>query len=82
MEALNSWIPGPAYDIVLGFNLQHNLNLDEILINDLLGKLHQIFREKEEKNVARINAKYQKQILNIMDKYGIRNIAAPYYIFI
>ena len=78
IEALNSWIPAPAYDIVLDFNLEHNLNLDEILINDLLGNLHKIFREKEEKNVARINAKYQKQILNIMDKYGIRNIAAPY----
>ena len=78
IETLNSWIPGPAYDIVLAFNLEHNLNLDEILINELLGKLNQIFREKEEKNVARIKAKYQKQILNIMDKYGIRNIAAPY----
>lgn len=28
--------------------------------------------------MARISAKYQKQILNIMNKYGIRNIAAPY----
>ena len=78
IETLNSWIPGPAYDIILNFNLEHKLNMDEILINELLGKLNQIFREKEEKNVARIRAKYQKQILNIMDKYGIKNIAAPY----
>ena len=75
---MNSWIPGQVYDVMLNFNLEHNLNMDEILINELLGKLNQIFREKEEKNVARISAKYQKQILNIMDKYGIRNIAAPY----
>ena len=78
IETLNSWIPGQVYDVMLSFNLEHNLNMDEILINELLGKLNQIFREKEEKNVARISAKYQKQILNIMDKYGIRNIAAPY----
>ena len=78
IETLNSWIPGQVYDVMLNFNLEHNLNMDEILINELLGKLNQIFREKEEKNVARISAKYRKQILNIMDKYEIRNIAAPY----
>ena len=39
---------------------------------------YQVFREKEEKNIAKISTKYQKQILNIMDKYGIKNIAAPY----
>ena len=78
IEGLKSWIPGPAYDIVLRFNLEHNLNLDEIAIDELLGNLHQIYREKEEKNVKKISTKYQKQILNIMNKYGIRNIAAPY----
>ena len=78
IESLNSWVPAKAYDIVLQFNLEHDLNLDEALINELLGKLNQVFREKEEKNVAKISTKYQKQILNIMDKYGIRNIAAPY----
>jgi hypothetical protein len=78
MDSLNSWIPGMAYDVMLQFNLEHDLNMDEVMINELLGKLNQVFREKEEKNVTRISAKYQKQILNIMDKYGIRNIAAPY----
>ena len=77
-ENLNSWIPGPAYDVALRFNLKHNLKLDEIAINELLGNLNQIFREKEDKNIKKITTKYQKQILNIMDKYGIRNIAAPY----
>ena len=78
IECLNSWIPAKAYDVMLLFNLEHNLNFDEYMINELLARLNQIFREKEEKNVARISAKYQKQILNIMNKYGIRNIAAPY----
>jgi hypothetical protein len=78
MDSLNSWIPGMAYDVMLQFNLEHDLNMDEVMINELLGKLNQVFREKEEKNVTRISAKYQKQILNIMDKYGIRNITAPY----
>jgi len=62
IESLNSWIPAQVYDVMFKFNLQHDLNMDEILINELLGNLHQIYREKEEKNIARINAKYQKQI--------------------
>ena len=78
MESLHSWVPGKAYEAVLLFNLEHQLNLNENQINELLARLNQIFREKEEKNVARISAKYQKQILNIMNKYGIKNIAAPY----
>ena len=78
IETLNSWIPGKAYDIVLEFNCVHNLNMDEVLINELLYKLNTIFREKEEKNIAKINTKYQKQILNLMERYGIKNISTPY----
>ena len=55
IETLNSWIPGKAYDIVLEFNCVHNLNMDEVLINELLYKLNTIFREKEEKNIAKIS---------------------------
>ena len=78
IETLNSWIPGKAYDIVLEFNCVHNLNMDEVLINELLYKLNTIFREKEEKNIAKISTKYQKQILNLMERYGIKNISTPY----
>ena len=78
IETLNSWIPGAAYERVLEFNYVHDLNMDEVLINELLYKLNQVFRDKEEKNIAKIHTKYQKQILNLMDKYGIKNIAAPY----
>ena len=78
IETLNSWIPGPAYDRVLEFNYIHNLNMDEAQINELLYKLNQIFREKEEKNIAKITTKFQNQILNLMNRYGIKNIAAPY----
>ena len=78
IETLNSWIPGPAYDRVLEFNYIHNLNMDEALINELLYRLNQVFREKEEQNIAKITAKFQNQILNLMTRYGIKNIAAPY----
>ena len=54
IQTLNSWIPGAAYDKVLEFNYVHNLNMDEVLINELLYKLNQVFREKEEKNIAYI----------------------------
>ena len=52
--------------------------MDEVLINELLFKLNQVFREKEEKNIAKITTKFQNQILNLMNRYGIKNIAAPY----
>jgi hypothetical protein len=78
IETLNSWIPGAAYERLLEFNYVHDLNLDEVQINELLYKLNQVFREKEEKNIATITTKFQNQILNLMNRYGIKNIAAPY----
>ena len=78
IETLNSWIPGAAYERLLEFNYVHDLNLDEVQINELLYKLNQVFREKEEKNIAKITTKFQNQILNLMNRYGIKNIAAPY----
>ena len=78
IETLNNWIPGAAYERLLEFNYVHDINMDEVLINELLFKLNQVFREKEEKNITKITTKYQKQILNLMNKYGIKNIAAPY----
>jgi hypothetical protein len=78
IETLNSWIPGAAYERLLEFNYVHDLNMDEVLINELLYKLNQVFREKEEKNIAKITTKFQNQILNLMNRYGIKNIAAPY----
>ena len=80
IESLNSWIPGPAYEALLEFNFVHNLNMDEVLINELLYKLHKIYREKEEKNITKITTKFQKQILNLMTRYGIKNVAGPYNI--
>ena len=80
IETLNSWIPGAAYDSVLEFNYLHNINMDEELINELLYKLNQVFREKEERNIKKLKAKYQNQIYNLMKKYGIKNIGAPYNI--
>lgn len=80
IETLNSWIPGAAYDSVLEFNYLHNINMDEELINELLYKLNQVFREKEERNITKLKAKYQNQIYNLMKKYGIKNIGAPYNI--
>ena len=78
IETLNSWIPGAAYERLLEFNYVHDLNLDEVQINELLYKLNQVFREKEEKNIAKMTTKFQNQILNLMNRYGIKNIAAPY----
>ena len=80
IETLNSWIPGPVYETLLEFNFVHNLNMDEVLINELLYKLNKIYREKEEKNITKITTKFQKQILNLMTRYGIKNISAPYNI--
>ena len=64
IETLNSWIPGAAYDSVLEFNYLHNINMEE----------------KEERNITKLKEKYQNQIYNLMKKYGIKNIGAPYNI--
>ena len=78
IETLNSWIPGAAYDKLLEFNHLHNIKMDEDLINELLYKLNQVFREKEQKNLTKMKKKYQEQIFNLMNKYGIKNVGAPY----
>ena len=78
IETLNSWIPGAAYDSVLEFNHLHNLKMDEDLINELLYKLNQVFREKEQRNLTKMKEKYQNQLFNLMKKYGIKNVGAPY----
>ena len=80
LKNINSWVPALAYEKILQFNLKYNFNMDESIINELLGQLNKVYREKEERNVAKIKVKYQKQILNLMDKYGIRSISAPYNI--
>ena len=78
IETLNSWIPGAAYDSLLEFNHLHNIKMDEDLINELLYKLNQVFREKEQKNLTKMKNKYQEQIFNLMKKYCIKNVGAPY----
>ena len=78
IESLNSWIPGAAYDRLLEFNHLHNIKMDEDLINELLYKLNQVFREKEQKNLTKMKNKFQEQIFNLMNKYGIKNVGAPY----
>ena len=62
----------------------HDLNLDEVQINELLYKLNQVFREKEEKNIAKITTKFQnhffwnhkkkldEQISNLKEKLSIK----------
>ena len=36
MESLHSWVPDKSYDNVLLFNLEHQLNLEENQVNELL----------------------------------------------
>ena len=80
LKNINAWIPAKIYEIILEFKMKYNFNMDETIINELLGNLNKVYREKEERNIAKIKVKYQKQILNLMDKYGIRSISAPYNI--
>ena len=78
LKNITAWVPAAAYEKILEFRTKYNFDMDETIINELLGQLNQVYREKEERNIAKVKVRYQKQILNLMDKYGIRNIAAPY----
>ena len=62
MESLHSWVQDKAYDTVLLFNLEHQLNLDEKQINKLLERLNQIFMKKKKKIL-------QELVLNIKNKF-------------
>ena len=75
---LDAWVPALAYEKIVAFKDKYKFNMTESLINELLGQLSSVFREKEERNLEKVRLQFQKKIVNLMTKYGIKNIEAPY----
>ncbi len=50
----DQWVPQDAYALAHTFRERHGADLTPMLINQLLGDLNKIWRERERKQIARI----------------------------
>lgn len=66
-----NWIPSEAFDIVLDYKKKFNLDMNDKLINDMLASLNKVWKEREAKQITRIKAKYQKELIDLQRKGGI-----------
>ena len=48
------------------------MEINDKVISDLLGCLNQVWRDKETKQITRVKAKYQREIIELKKKYGIQ----------
>ena len=53
-EQDGDWIPNEAYKLAHDFRIQHGNELTPALINQLLGDLNRIWREREKRQVVRV----------------------------
>ena len=67
-----NWIPNEAFNIIYDFKKKYNIEINDKIISDLLGCLNQVWRDKETKQITRVKAKYQREIIDLKKKYGIQ----------
>ena len=67
-----NWIPNEAFNIIYDFKKKYNMEINDKVISDLLGCLNQVWRDKETKQITRVKAKYQREIIELKKKYGIQ----------
>ncbi len=67
-----NWIPNEAFNIIYDFKKKYNMEINDKVISDLLGCLNQVWRDKERKQITRVKAKYQREIIDLKKKYGIQ----------
>lgn len=68
-----NWIPSQAFAVVNEYKQKFNLDIDDNLINDMLSSLNLLWRQKEEKVISRLQAKYHREIIDLKRKYGINS---------
>ena len=56
------WVPNEAYTLAHSFRERHGSDLTPTLINQLLGDLNKIWRERERKQIARFRAQAHSEI--------------------
>ena len=69
-----NWVPNEALYLIQDYNKKYNLNLNDKIIDDLLGSLNNFFKKEEKKRLNLIKIKYQKDLLDIKKKYDIKDI--------
>ena len=69
-----NWVPNEALYLIQDYNKKYNLNLNDKIIDDLLGSLNYFFKKEEKKRLNLIKIKYQKDLLDIKKKYDIKDI--------
>ena len=69
-----NWVPNEALYLIQDYNKKYNLNLNDKIIDDLLGSLNYFFKKEENKRLNLIKIKYQKDLLDIKKKYDIKDI--------
>ena len=61
-DLTDNWIPNNAYTLAHSFRERYGNELSSDLVNDLLGDLNKMWRERERKQIARIKAQSTEEI--------------------
>jgi hypothetical protein len=69
----DNWVPADAYRCCYDFRNKYNVEMSENLINDLLSALNKIWRDRENKQIARIKTKYQTEVMNLRRKSNMKS---------
>ncbi|CAI2362783.1 unnamed protein product [Moneuplotes crassus] len=56
------WIPQEAFEIAYKIKTEHDGQLNDLMINQLLQSLNKVWRERERKNIARIKSSCNHQL--------------------
>jgi hypothetical protein len=68
----NNWIPLEAYECVLEFRNQYNIDMTDIEVEKLLASLNKIWQEKLKREVNNVKAKYQNEIKDLRTKLDMK----------
>lgn len=60
-----------AFNVVNEYRTRFNIDINDKLIRDILLSLNHLWRDKQAKTLIRLKAKFQQEIVNIKNKYGI-----------
>ena len=60
-----------AFNVVNEYRTRFNIDINDKLIRDILLSLNHLWRDKQAKTLVRLKAKFQQEIVDIKNKYGI-----------
>ena len=74
-DSLNNenWVPSEAYSFAVQFKNKYNLDLNENILNTLLISLNKIWQEREKKQINRLKAQYQSEIMSLRRKTSMQS---------